>query len=217
MPRREDPRTDAEVVERILDGEPSLFAVLVRRHNQRLFRIVRAILRDDSEAEDVVQQAHVTAYRQLAQFRGDASYATWLSKIAVNDAYGRIRARKRNVVVSLDDAGGDAIMSRSTTPEDDAYHRELGGLLERHIDELPDNLRVVFVMRDVQELDTAETASTLGLSEAAVRVRLHRARTALQARLTRALESAHVAFRFDGARCDRITHDVLATLDLLDS
>ena len=212
----DDPRTDAELVDRVLAGERRLFAALVQRHNQRLFRIARAILRDDSEAEDAVQQAHVTAFRALTQLRGDR-YAAWLTRIAVNDAYERLRRRRRHAVVSLDDAGGDVAMSRTATPEDDAYHRELGRLLERSIDELPDALRVVFVMREVEEIGTAETAEALGLSEAAVRVRLHRARAVLQATLTRAMEAAPVAFRFDGERCDRITRGVLAALGLHDA
>ena len=218
LPTQDDFRSDLELVERVLVGERRLFAALVQRHNQRLFRVVRAILRDDSEAEDTVQQAHVTAFRQLAQFRGESSYATWLTRIAVNDAVRSARpSASRHVLVSLEDAGGDAAMTRMVSPEDETYHRELGRVLERNIDELPDMLRVVFVMREVQEMDTAETASTLGLSEAAVRVRLHRARSALQSSLTRAMESAPSAFRFDGERCNRITHDVLAALDLLES
>jgi RNA polymerase sigma-70 factor (ECF subfamily) len=208
--------TDVEVVDRILAGERRLFATLVRRHNQRLYRIVRAILRDDAEAEDTVQQAHVVAYRGLAGFRAESSYATWLTRIAVNEAYGRIRRRKRHVLVSLEEAGGEATMSRLATPEDETYHRELGKLLERHIDGLPDTLRVVFMMREVEELDTAETATTLGLSEAAVRVRLHRARGALQSSLSRSMGSASAAFRFDGERCDRISRAVLDELGLDD-
>jgi RNA polymerase sigma-70 factor (ECF subfamily) len=216
-PPRQEAASDLELVERILAGERRLFAALVQRHNQRLFRIVRAILRDESEAEDVVQQAHVTGYRQLAQFRGEGSYATWLTRIAVHEAYGRLRRRKRQALVALDDAGGDPAMAQTATPADDAYHRELGRLLERNIDELPDILRVVFVMREVEELGTAETASTLGLSETAVRVRLHRARQALQASLSRAMEAAPETFRFDGERCDRITQAVLVALALVDS
>jgi RNA polymerase sigma-70 factor (ECF subfamily) len=209
-----DAAADHELISSVLGGERRSFETLVRRHNQRLYRIVRAILRDDDEAADCVQHAHVTAYRQLAQFRGEASYATWLTRIAVNEAYARIRRRKRGVMVPLEDAGGEATMSRMANPEDETYHRELGRLLERHIDELPDTLRVVFMMREVEEIDTAETASTLGLSEAAVRVRLHRARSALQTTLSRAMSSAPAAFRFDGERCDRITHAVLTELDL---
>lgn len=209
--------SDGELVDRILAGERALFGRLVRRHNQRVFRIVRAILHDDGEAEDTVQYAHVAAFRQLEQFRGASSYATWLTRIAVNEAYGRLRRRKRRAVVPLEEARGEATMSPMASPEDETYNHELGRLLERNIDELPDALRVVFVMREVQEVDTAETASILGLSEAAVRVRLHRARAALQSSLTRAMAAAPAAFRFDGERCDRMTQAVLTELGLLPS
>ena len=211
-PPGDDPPSDGELVARILAGERELFELLVRRHNQRVYRIVRAILSDDGEAEDTVQYAHVAAFRQLEQFRAESSYATWLTRIAVNEAYGRLRRRKRQVVVSLEEAGGEATMSPLASPEDEAYNHELGRLLERNIDELPDALRVVFMMREVEEVDTAETASILGLSEAAVRVRLHRARAALQSSLTRAMATAPNAFRFDGERCDRMTSAVLSEL-----
>lgn len=209
--------SDPELIDRIQAGERQLFERLVRRHNQRLYRIVRAILRDDAEAEDVVQQAHVTAYRQLARFRGEASYARWLTRIAVNEAYGRMRRRKRRAVISLEEAADEATMRRMSTPEDETYSLELGRLLERHIDDLPDSLRTVFITREVEELDTAETAEALGLSEAAVRVRLHRARSALQASLARAMAAAPAAFRFDGERCDRLTRSVLGELGLIES
>jgi RNA polymerase sigma-70 factor, ECF subfamily len=216
-PADADAPADPELIQLVLGGERDRFEVLVRRHNQRLYRIVRAILRNDSEAEDCVQHAHMTAFRQLAQFRGEASYATWLTRIAVNEAFARIRRSKDHVLVSLDVAGGDAARSTTATPEDETYQHELGRLLERHIDDLPDGLRVVFMMREVEELDTAETASLLGLSEAAVRVRLHRARGALQASLTGAMTAASDAFRFAGERCERITRSVLATLDRVES
>ena len=214
-PAAEEAPSDAELVDRILAGEQALFELLVRRHNQRVYRIVRAILHDDGEAEDTVQYAHVAAFRQLEQFRGASSYATWLTRIAVNEAYGRLRRRKRRVVVSLEEASGEATMSQMASPEDETYNHELGRLLERNIDELPDALRVVFVMREVEEVDTAETASILGLSEAAVRVRLHRARAALQSSLTRAMASAPATFRFDGERCDRMTRAVVSELGLV--
>jgi RNA polymerase sigma-70 factor (ECF subfamily) len=215
-PAGDDGLSDLELVDRILAGERAQFELLVRRNNQRVYRIVRAILHDDGEAEDTVQYAHVAAFRQLEQFRGASSYATWLTRIAVNEAYGRLRRRKRRVVVSLEEAGGEeATMSPLASPEDETYNHELGRLLERNIDELPDALRVVFVMREVEEVDTAETATTLGLSEAAVRVRLHRARAALQTSLTRAMAAAPEAFRFDGERCQRMVRAVLSELELL--
>jgi RNA polymerase sigma-70 factor, ECF subfamily len=208
----EDRSSDAEIVERIRSGNRSQFALLVKRHNQRLYRIARSIVRDDEEAEDIVQQAHVTAFRMLDQFRGEASYATWLTRITVNEALGRLRKSKRHGLVPLEQSGEEG--TAVTTPEDDTYRRELARLLEREIDDLPDALRVVFVMRDVEELDTAETASTLGISEEAVRVRLHRARHALQSSLAHVLTAAPDAFHFAGDRCARITRAVLAELDL---
>jgi RNA polymerase sigma-70 factor, ECF subfamily len=210
LPEKKLPPDD-ELIEKILAGETLLFAVLVKRYNQRLYRIVRAITHDDAEAEDIVQHAHLTAYRSLQQLRGSAHYATWLTKIAVNEALGRMRREKRHHLILLEHSGGDATMS---TPEEDLYRQELARLLEHHIDELPSALRVVFVMRDVEELDTAETAATLGISEAAVRVRLHRARQALQGTLSEAMTAAPDAFHFAGERCDRMTRAVLTELGL---
>ncbi len=201
---REDPAPDEELVRRILAGEQALYAVLMRRYNQRLYRAVRAIIRQDHEAEDVVQHAYVAAYHNLGQFRGDAKFSTWLTRIAVNEALGRIRKSGRGEI--------QVVMEMEPTPEEHAYRREIGELLEHHIDGLPESMRVVFVMRDVEELNTAETAECLGISEEAVRVRLHRARTLLQEQLSRVIESAPEAFRFDGARCDRIVVGVTSRL-----
>ena len=211
---REDPRSDDDLVQRIVAGERALFAVVMRRYNQRLFRAVRAIVRRDHEAEDVVQQAYVAAYTNLSQFRGDAKLSTWLTRIAINEALGRMRKAQRAELALVE---GAESVEEKPTPEENAYHRELAALLEHHIDELPENLRVVFVMRDVEELNTAETAASLDISEEAVRVRLHRARHLLQERLSRILESAPEAFRFDGERCDRIVLGVFARLGLTTS
>ena len=208
---REDPAPDDELVRRILAGERALFAVLMRRYNQRLYRAVRSILRRDDEAEDVVQHAYVAAYANLSQFRGEAKLATWLTRIAINEALGRVRKVQRSEI-ALVEGGSDAV--EKSTPEDATYRREIAALLERHIDELPDSLRVVFVMRDVEELNTAETAASLDISEEAVRVRLHRARHLLQERLSQILDSASEAYRFDGARCDRIVLSVATRLEL---
>lgn len=213
-----DETSDLELVDRILAGEKALFAVLVRRHNQRLYRAVRSILRADPEAEDVVQQAYVTAFHKLAQFRGEASFATWLTRIAVNEAFGRLRTTARRGELSLVGDGPDdeATMAKDDrTPESEVAARELGRVLERHIDALPPHYRSVFVLRDVEELDTAETAASLELSEEAVRVRLHRARRLLQESLTETLGAgAGQAYRFDGERCDRIVRGVLSRLGL---
>jgi RNA polymerase sigma-70 factor, ECF subfamily len=200
---------DGVVVERILAGAKSEFAVLMRRYNQRMFRTVRAIVRQDEEAEDVVQQAWLAAYAALATFRGDSSLGTWLTRIAVNEAIGRIRARNRRGDIYLVDAGED-MATDDPSPEDESVARETARVLEKHIDALPDTYRLVFVMRDVEELTTAETATVLGISEGAVRVRLHRARQLLQGSLSDGLQaSLPAAFSFAGERCDRIVAGVL--------
>ncbi len=207
-----DPASDEAVVADVRRGDAARFEILMRRHNQRLFRTARAILRDDAEAEDVVQQAYLAAFAKLDQFRGDARFSTWLTRIAVHEALKRLRRQGRladlDVVEAADE---DALSAGPRTPEDDASGGELRALLEDAIDSLPESYRVVFVMRDVEELDTRETAECLELSEEAVRVRLHRARKALREWLyERADELTAEAFHFAGERCERIVRFVLA-------
>lgn len=193
--------SDSAIIARVLAGARDEFEVLVRRHNQRLFRAARAILRSDVEAEDVLQQTWLEIYRHLAQFRGDAQFTTWATRIAVNAALAH--ARKQPVVAEIVDAPD------LRTPDDAVETAQLGKLLERCLAELPQGNREVMVLRDVLELDTAETAAALGLSPEAVRVRLHRARSAVAASLVDRIDSV---YRFDGARCDRITRAVMAAL-----
>jgi len=198
--------TDRELIASVLAGDRAPFATLVRRHNQTLYRASRAILRDDAEAEDAVQAAWVNAYRALASFRGDATFRTWLTRIAVHEASARLRKNRRLDVVPLE----EATMTATDDPARDAAAEQLGRALELEIDALPEGLRAVLVMRDVLELDTAETAECLGIQEEAVRVRLHRARHAVAAAMT-ATGAANV-WRFDGARCDRVLAGVMAEL-----
>jgi RNA polymerase sigma-70 factor, ECF subfamily len=203
------PTSDADLVAAVLAGDRARFGVLVRRHNQRLYRAARAVLGDDAEAEDVVQEAYVRAYRHLAQFRGEASFSTWLVRIAVHEAIARRRARSRLVELAPEEPS----MQDERSPEHHAMDAELARLLEREIDALPDGLRAVMVLRDVEEMDTAETAAVLGLSQEAVRVRLHRARRALQGALGETFERvAPATFRVAGVRCDRIAAQVEAAL-----
>ncbi len=202
-------------MERILRGEKDLYAFLMRKYNQRVFRTTRALLRTDHEAEDVVQQAYVTAYRSLSLFRGESSFATWLTRICINEA--RMRARKAgpHLHVTLVDGGGATDMADDAdTPEEAASRQELGTLLEGQIERLPENLRVVFMLRDVEELSTEETADVLQISGEAVRVRLHRARKLLEERLSSVMAEAPRSYRFDGARCDRMVASVRALLDI---
>jgi len=207
----DDGVSDEVLVDRILRGQKLLFAVLMRRYNQRLFRVARAIIRDNHEAEDVVQHAYVAAYDNLASYRGGAKFGTWLTRITINEAYGRMRKNKRQFSVL---EGGDSSSVSNSDPEAEAYRSELATLLEGHIDELAENLRLVFVLREVQELNTKETAVVLDTTEEVVRIRLHRARQQLQERLSEAVIAAPEAFHFDGERCDRILRNVLSALGL---
>jgi len=193
--------TDAEIATRVAGGDRAMFETLVRRHNQRMYRAARAITRSDVDAEDVLQQAWLDIYRNLGRFRGDSSFATWATRIAVHEAISV--ARKRPLVAEVTDE------ATSVTPENEVDRAELGALLERCLATIPQGNREVMVLRDVLEMDTAETAELLGLSQEAVRVRLHRGRAAVAAVLTDTMSDV---YKFDGARCDRITELVMRTV-----
>lgn len=193
---------DVELVDRVRAGARDVFEILVRRHNQRLYRAARAIMKTDDEAEDIVQQAWLEVYRHLDQFRGDAAFSTWATRIAVNAAISH--ARKRPLIAEVSDAVADE------KPDVDVERAELGKVLEECLSRLPQGNREVMVLRDVLELDTAETAELLGLTEEAVRVRLHRARAAVAAELTHHVISK--VYPFLGARCNRITSAVMSAI-----
>jgi RNA polymerase sigma-70 factor (ECF subfamily) len=206
--------TDDEVIARVRAGDTGLFEVIMRRYNQRLFRVVRSVVRADDEAEDVVQQAYVSAYTHLAQFAGHAQFATWLTRIAINEGLARVRQRAREPELNLKEE--DETMQQPIvphTPEDDASQREMGHILERAIDELPTIYRVVFVMRELEQMSTAEAASALEITEETIKVRLHRAKGLLRNSISmRMEESMPQAFPFLGQRCDKIVHAVLSLL-----
>ena len=213
VPASRDDAPDPIVVDEVLRGDRARFAILVRRHNQRMFRAARAVLGDAAEAEDVVQHAWVSAFTSLAGFRGDAAFSTWVTRIAVHEALARRRRRARLSAVEL----GDVPTERAADPEQRAILGEIGQALGRHLDALPDGLRAVVVLRDLLELDTAETATCLGISAEAVRVRLHRARGALHRALGADGELwLHQAYRFAGAQCDRTVRDVLIAIGAAD-
>ena len=205
--------TDEEVVGRVRAGETALFEVIMRRYNQRLFRVTRSILGNDGEAEDVTQDAYVRSYMHLDQFEGRAQFSTWLTKIAVHEALARLRARQR--LVEIDDSSGsveDAMHLESTTPspEQEVLTHTIRIVLEAAVDRLPETYRSVFMMREVEGMSTAETAECLDLSEESVKVRLHRARSLLRKHIyaQTGLATAE-AFQFLGARCDRMVSTVL--------
>ena len=206
MPDGAEPMPDPAVVARVLAGEPRLFELLMRRYNRRLFRVARGIVRSDGEAEDVVQQSWLRAYAGLAQFEGRSLVSTWLTRICVHEALARTRKSAR--LQPLDDEE-DVIMPTGT-PEQRASDAELRRALEEAIDELPEGLRVVFVMRSVEGLSVEETAEALGIEQATVKTRAFRARAQLQQRLAERFDAvATGAFDFQGARCDRIVAFVL--------
>jgi len=205
--------SDEEVVDRVRSGATALYELIVRRYNQRLYRIARAILRDDTEAEDVMQEAYVRAYQHLGQFEGRAPFATWLTRIAVHEALARLRTRQK--MRQLEPPGDDEametpILEKSLDPEQETSKREVARLLEEELLNLPEQYRSVLMLRDVEDLSTAETAEALGLTEENVKVRLHRGRLMMRRNLTDRIGArAKEAFPFMGTRCDRVTSAVL--------
>jgi len=206
--------SDDALVHRILAGESALFERIMRRHNQRLFRTARAILNDDAEAEDVMQETYTRAFAHLGQFRGEAQLGTWLVRIAVHEAFARVRRRRRLAPLSPGDDMEALLMpdqAMPIDPEREANNAELRRLLEGAIDELPERYRTVFVLREVEGLSTATTAECLGVSEEVVKTRLSRARLRLRDGLyERAGAVASDTFTFGAARCDRIVAVVLS-------
>ena len=210
-----DDLADSELIEKIRAGKTALYETLMRRYNQRLYRIARVILRNPEEAEDVVQEAFVRAYTHLDQFAGAAKFSTWLTKIATHEALARLRKRSRmgeaDSTKDTEKSGGmESLKSTIHDPEEQTFEKQVLELLEAAVEALPDNLRSVFLMREIEEMSTAETAECLGLSEAAVKIRLHRARKVLRQDLyLRVGAVSSEAFRFLGERCDRVIHAVM--------
>jgi RNA polymerase sigma-70 factor, ECF subfamily len=207
--------SDAEIIQQVLAGNTALFELLMRRYNERIYRAARSIVRDEQEAEDVMQQAYVNAFTHLRQFNGSAQFSTWLTRIAINEALARVRRRGRYEALDDDLSNVEPFMSTNPVPnpERQAFVGELRGLLEWAIDTLPDGMREVFVLRDVEGLSTAEVAESLEVSEDVVKTRLSRGRAALRrALLERTGASAPEAFRFYRPRCDRVVQQVLARI-----
>ena len=208
--------TDDEVVRRVALGEGALFELLVRRYNQRVYRVARSIVKNEAEAEDVMQQAYVNAYAHLGQFAFRAKFSTWITRIAVHEALARVRQRARLTEIdAMPETGRGEEVLRATGPgpEEQALTAELRSALEASLDALPEMYRTVFVLREVEGLSTAEAAESLEASEDVVKTRLHRARSLLQQELlARAGEGARHAYSFDAVRCDRIVAGVFRRL-----
>ena len=209
--------TDEDIVERVRSGDIALYEILVRRHNQRLYRTIRAILRDDRDVEDVMQQAYVDAYTHLDQFRGTAKFATWLTRIAVNRAIRNGQGERRQLAVVSRDADATLAIEHTAAPgldpEHAMYGHELQAVLESLVDDLPDPFRMVFVMREVEGLTTAETAASLSINEDTVKTRLHRAKRLLRDKLDRRLGPAAAdIYPFHLSRCDRVVAAVMGVI-----
>jgi len=198
--------SDEQVVERVLAGDTALYEIIMRRYNQRLYRVVVSILRDSAETEDVMQDAYVRAYQHLSQFEGRASFSTWLTRIAVHEALARLRGRKRMQQLDTEMDEGEISVDFagvSVDPEESTSRAELTRLLEQSLMRLPSQYRTVLMLREVEELSTSETAAALGLTEENVKVRLHRGRSLLRRELLeRVGTSAKGVFPFLGHRCD---------------
>ena len=211
---RAEAPSDEDLVRRIRAGDTATFEVLMRRYNQRLYRVARGIVKDHGEAEDVLQQAYINAYTHLHQFEHRGSFAGWLTRIAVHEAFAGHRRRAEAAVTEsiVGDGPHDRIASPRPDPEQAALSSELRQNLEASIDSLAETYRLVFVLREVEGLTTAETAEALGLSEDVVKTRLHRARAMLREALAREGQRPRDLFRFGLERCDRVVAAVLASL-----
>jgi RNA polymerase sigma-70 factor, ECF subfamily len=212
-----DTLTDEQVVGRVLTGQTALFEILMRRHNERIYRVARAIVRDDSEAEDIMQQAYVNAYANLRQFAGKARFSTWLTRIAVNESLARSRRRGKYESYEDDVSNAEPFMAEQVrdNPERQAVSSELRALLESAIDQLPDGAREVFVLREVEGLSTADVADALDVSEDVVKTRLSRAKAALRRTVLQQTGAASPeVFRFYRPRCDRVVARVLTAISV---
>ena len=205
--------SDEDVVSRILAGETALYELLMRRYNQRLYRVARAILHNGGEAEDVMQDTYVRAYEHLNQFAGKAKFSTWLTRIAVHEALARQQrgSRYRELEPTSEKQGDamDTIASPAPDPEREAANSEIRTLLEEAIEDLPGTYRTIFMLREVEELSTTDVADILAITEENVKIRLHRARVLLRKNLySRTGMKKNDAFTFHASRCDRVVKHV---------
>ena len=211
-----DQLSDVDVVRRVIAGETALFEIIMRRYNQRIYRTVRAIVRDEHEAEDVMQQAYVNAYSHLHQFAERSSFATWLTRIAINEALARVRPRALRLADDIDQTLMTEIESNAPNPEQQAVATELKNAVENEIASLPEGYRSVLMLREVEGLSTAETAEILGVNDDVVKQRLHRARTMLRDNLyKRAGLTFDGVFTFGHSRCDRMVANVMERITSL--
>jgi RNA polymerase sigma factor (sigma-70 family) len=211
---------DLSLAERVARSDRAAFELMMRRYNRRLYRLARAALRDDTEAKDALQDAYLCAYRSIGQFRGEAALSTWLSRLVLNECSARSRrSLRREKIVSILSADPSMdtftkVPDASESPDHGAARLQIREVLERKVSDLPEALRLVFVLRSIEELSVEETAATLAISQEAVRTRHLRAKSMLREALARDIDLAQGdIFEFGGRCCDRVVAAVLASIE----
>lgn len=211
---------DNEIIQRILNGEKNLFEALIRKNNQKLFRVIRSYIKDDDEVRDAMQEVYISAYMALPKFRMESSFSTWLIRIGINESYKRLRKTNRIADFETDEMNERVIESAPSeinyvTPEKKVIQEETHTLLAKAIDELPEKYRVVYVLREVEGMDGRETAEQLDISESNVKVRLHRAKDMLKDYLLNANIDHSYIYEFGTWRCDLLTEAVMKRIHAL--
>ena len=207
--------SDAEIIDKILSGSTPLFEVIMRRYNQRLFRVQRSYISDEEAIKDTLQLAYIRAYENLGSFRGESQFSTWIIRIAINEALKYLNSRKRYSNLHLVDGNkpmNEHTINNSNTPEDHAIQNDFKLLLEKVIDKLPPKYRAVYLMREVEQMDTKETAECLDLTQSNVKVRLHRAKQMLQEEIERKVSDTEI-FNFLGKQCDQLVYNVMRKIN----
>jgi RNA polymerase sigma-70 factor (ECF subfamily) len=206
--------SDEEVIEKILEGQKSLFEVIMRRYNQRLFRIQHSYINDEDAVQDTLQMTYIKVYENLRSFRGDAKFSTWITRIAINEALKYIQNEKK--YLDLHKVGefhstNAHVMNNKQSPEKETIQKDLRHLLEKTVNDLPTKYRTVYMMREIEQLTTKEVAECVGITKSNVKVRLHRAKKMLRKKLERRVATTDI-FNFLGMRCDRVVFRVMKSL-----
>lgn len=206
---------DSDAIHRVLGGETALFELLMRRYNQRLFRVIRSYVSSRAAVEDIMQDTYIKAYTRLDQFRGDAAFSTWLIRIGINEALKFIRKNRRHLDSIDDEEYGTRVISMKdhdhNDPENRTIMNEHRNILEKAIDQLPEKYRVVFVLREIEGMSHAEVAQSIDVTESNAKVRLHRAKSMLRHRLYRLTEGGEI-FTFGNEHCDRLVERVMSKI-----
>jgi len=203
--------TDIDIIKQVQSGDTNLYEVIVRRYNDRLYRIARSIVKDSDETEDVMQEAYIKAFENLGQFKGTAKFSTWLTKILINEALARVRFMNKANEIHYENEIMIPVSNSIESPENAEIRKNIGNLLELAIEKLPQKYRLVFIMREVEGLSVSETAELLSISDENVKVRLHRAKSNLRNLLKDSLKGISI-YEFRDPRCNRISEKVMEVI-----